>query len=275
MSQPITDFAKLLPETIDGWNVSEQKLIDSHDALYDYIDGGAELYISYNFRSVISNTYSSEGQPDVMVEIFDMGMSKNAYGVFSHTRYKEEKDYGQGSQYVIGALFFWKDKYYVSLMTPEETIGSKALLFSLGEWIDKAIAETGKKPSILKRLPADGLDSNSIIYFHHYVWLNSFYYISSDNILNIDDSTNAVLAKYGSKDKRYYLLVVEYPSDKEASSAFDKFTANYFPEAETSGIKQLEDNTWFGCRLKKNIFAAVFNAHEKPAVQNLLKTIGY
>ena len=275
MSQPITDLVKLLPETIDEWNVSEQKLIDSHDALYDYIDGGAELYISYNFRSVISNTYSSEGQPDVMVEVFDMDVSKNAYGVFSHTRYKEEEEYGQGSQYVIGALFFWKDKYYVSLMTPEETTGSKALIFRLGEWIDNAIKETGQKPGILKRLPADGLDSNSIIYFHHYIWLNSFYYISSDNILNIDDSTNAVLAKYGTRDKRYYLLVVEYPSEKEASSAFDKFTEYYFPEAETSGIKQLEDKTWFGCRLEKNIFAAVFNAHEKPAVQNLLKTTGY
>jgi hypothetical protein len=274
MNQPFTALTGLLPETINGWKLSEQKLIGTHDDLYDYIDGGAELYISYNFSSVVSNTYSSGDEPEVMVEIFDMVEPKNAFGVFSHTRYKEEENYGQGSQYITGALFFWKSRYYISIMTPEETPASKALLFSLAEWIDKAIKETGEKPEILQKLPAEGLDADSVLYFHHYIWLNSFYYISGDNILNIDDSVDAALAKYGPKDKRYYLLMVVYPSDDKATTAYNNFTEHYFPEAEKTNVGKLEDSTWFGCRRINNSIAAVFNAHEKSEVQELLDKIG-
>ena len=56
----------------------------------------------------MSKTYQKEGQPEIIVDLFDMGTSQNAYGVFSHARETVEQNFGQGSQYTEGLLIFWK-----------------------------------------------------------------------------------------------------------------------------------------------------------------------
>ena len=103
------------------------------DNLYDYINGGAELYLSYGFNKVINRTYLRPEQPDIVVDLFDMGTSQNAYGVFSHSMETVDAAYGQGSQYSEGLLLFWKDRYYVSIMSYPETTESKKALLALGQ----------------------------------------------------------------------------------------------------------------------------------------------
>lgn len=52
------------------------------ETLYEYVDGGAELYISYGFREGLKRKYSKPDQPDILIEIFDMGSSINTHGIF-------------------------------------------------------------------------------------------------------------------------------------------------------------------------------------------------
>ena len=62
----------LLPDSIDGWKKKTEDKFYTPENLYDYINGGAELYISYGFIEVISRTYYKENQPELKVEIFEM-----------------------------------------------------------------------------------------------------------------------------------------------------------------------------------------------------------
>ena len=182
-----------------------------------------------NFSLIrLSRKYIKSEQPEVVVEIFDMNKPENAYGVFSNTRYEEDYTYGQGSQYVEGTLSFWKSKYYVSIMATEETEESKKLINELGKIISEKIEEDGEKPDILKLLPPNGLDGSSILYFHHYIWVNSFYFIADENLLLIDDNTDAVLAKYGPPDNRIYLLIIQYNDNETAGKAYSNFINYYF-----------------------------------------------
>jgi len=87
---------KLLPDSTEGWKPSDKDRYYNPETLYNYINGGAELYISYGFREVISRTYSKSGQPNLTVEIFDMVEAKNAFGVFCHVREGIDYSYGQG-----------------------------------------------------------------------------------------------------------------------------------------------------------------------------------
>lgn len=152
-----------LPDSIDGWTAGEQNLLNDRKSLYDYIDGGAELYISYGFTSALSRKYIKSDQPDVVVEIFNMLNSKNAYGVFSHARYEEDYTFGQGSQYIGGVLFFWKNNFFVSIMTTEETDESKKLINDLGWIISEMIKGEGDKPEIIDLLPLNGLEKAGVL----------------------------------------------------------------------------------------------------------------
>ncbi len=262
-----------LPDSLGGWTADSILFFNDNESLYDYINGGAELYISYGFKSGVSRKYIKTEQPEVIVEIFDMNTSENAYGVFSNTRYEEDYAFGQGSQYIEGTLFFWKSKYYVSIMAAEETDESMKLLFELGKIIDDEIKETGAKPDILRLLPLNGLESSSVLYFHHYIWINSFYFIADENFLLIDDNTHAVLAKYGPVENRIYLLIIQYNDTETAGKACNNFIEDYFPEGVSEDIKQLEDQKWIAIKLINNTFYGFFNGSSRESVSRLMSDI--
>jgi hypothetical protein len=268
-----TNIYQKLPDALGEWTAESIVYFNDKESLYDYIDGGAELYISYGFKSAASRRYIMTGQPEVVVEIFDMDTSENAYGVFSNTRYEEDYTFGQGAQYVEGTLLFWKDKYYVSIMTTEETDESKKLIYELGKIITEEIKGAGKEPDILKLLPLNGLESSSILYFHHYIWVNSFYFIADENFLLIDDNTDALLAKYGPPDNRSYLLIIQYNNSETASKAYNNFIKDYFPEGEFKEISQLEDQTWMGVNLIDNTFYGLFNGSSEEYINGLMSDI--
>jgi hypothetical protein len=262
-----------LPGLIEDWTMTEQLAIGTHEALYDYIDGGAELYISYGFKNAISCRYAKAGQSDVTAEIFDLGSSANAFGIYSQTRDKDEREYGQGSYYVSGAQFFWKGKYWVSLITGESTEESVRLLHSLAAYIDGNITDTGDPPSILSVLPEEGLLPGGTLYFHHYIWLNAYYFIASENILGVDDHTPAVLAKYGSPEERLYLLVIQYPDTAKAERAYAAFGTHFFPEGLTDNCIQLEDNTWLAAGLKDCTLIGVFDGKTREQTLELFRKV--
>jgi hypothetical protein len=262
-----------LPGQVDGWSMSEQLLIDTRQSLYDYIDGGAELYISYGFKSALSCRYTREGQPDVTAEIFDLGIAPNAFGVYSQTRDKEETDYGQGSYYVNGAQFFWKGRYWVSLITGETTEESVKLLHNLAGLIDEKISETGEIPAILSLLPAEGLVPGGFLFFHHYIWLNSYYFIASENILGIDEDTPAVLAKYGVPEERLYLLAIQYPDSSKAERAYASFGQHFFPEGLSDHCIKLEDHSWLVAGLYGSTLVGIFDGKDKEKALELLERI--
>ncbi len=266
------DFPIRLPENVAGWTKGEETVY-TRETIYTYIDGGAELYLSYGFSSVLSRAYTRDGAPDIIVDVFDMTASKNAFGVFSHSRETIDDAFGQGSQYTKGLLLFWKDKYYVSILASPETEESKAAVFELARRIDEAIPAEGPLPGILDLLPTEALVEESIRYFHHHVWLNSHYFVADENILHIDDKTETVLAKYKTGNTRWFLLVVEYPGEPEAVVARSDFVKEYLPEMNQEPVVRIEDSTWTGCRLIGGVLAVVFNAPTKERAMGLLAKV--
>lgn len=273
MEKGISDLTLLLPEEVDRWRASQKDGIFNPDNLYDYINGGAELYLSYGFEKAVNRTYVRPDQPDIVVDLFDMGTSVNAYGVFSHSMETFERAFGQGSQYSEGLLLFWKDRYYLSIMSYPETPESKKALFRLGRKIEAAIKGEGTLPAILDLLPQDSLIPESVRYFRHYAWLNSHYFIADSNILQMNDSTEGVLAKYGDDGKKFLLLLVEYKNRQDAQSAHDNFVKHYLPELTQQKAVRIEDGTWTSCQLKENLIIIVLNAPEENKALRLMEKV--
>ncbi|GHT29173.1 hypothetical protein AGMMS49574_05140 [Bacteroidia bacterium] len=267
------NLMEILPEQYNSYKVTDW-LDYKGDALYDYINGGAELYISYGLVGMTGCKYNGEDLPQITVEIYEMTSSKNAFGVYTQNRDKEEHDFGQGSQSFSDFILFWKDKYFVILTTQKATEKSKEAIHSLASLIDKAIPGEGEIPSIVNALPKEGLAPAGFLYFHHYVWLNAYLFIADYNIININDRTDAMLAKYGSADARSYLLLVEYPDEAEAEAAGKQLQIKFAPEWKTEQpIIQLEDNTWFSYRVKGNKLDAIFNGSSREEVEYIYQSI--
>jgi hypothetical protein len=270
-AQIINDPSKALPENIDGWKILTDRTFNN-ETLYNYINGGAELFLSFGFTKVINRIYSRDNQPDLMIDIFYMNTSYDAFGVFSFSSGKIENNFGQQSQESNGAIIFWKNNFYVSIISNTETEESKKTIIKIAKLIEKSIAETGLLPEIIKYLPTEQLDKNSIRYFRHYVWLNAHFFISNENILNIDQNTQAVLSLYNEKDNKPVLLVIKYSNNRKAVDAKEKFIKNYNPKLKNSYILKDNKNKWIGIESVNNFFIGIFNSTVKESVNKLLSS---
>ena len=72
-----------LPDQVGAWRVSEADVVYDRETLYDYMNGGAEVYLSYDFRAVWSRVFNGPGDGEIVLDVYDMGFSPEAFGVFS------------------------------------------------------------------------------------------------------------------------------------------------------------------------------------------------
>ncbi len=265
------DLAAALPADAAGWKPAGRDAVYTPDTLFEYIDGGAELYISYGVRRVLSRRYANAGLKDatITVDVFDMGAAANAFGLYSHGREKPTDEVGQGSEYAGGLLFFWKGRYYVSILGFPASADVERAVKSIGASIASAIRETGTIPAIVTSLPPKGLTAASVRYFRHYIWLNSHVFIADDNILQMADNCEGVLARYQSGATSWILLVVRYPDAAGAAKAHASFTSAYLPGA-SSGVARRPDGKWAGSVLQKDRIVAVLEAPDEKTVKQAL-----
>ena len=269
MAESTFDFYKLLPPEMDAWKKTGSPRVFDNKTLFTYIDGGAELYISYGFKKLTAFGYVRGKDEEIKVDIFDMGNSYNAFGIFSHDRESLGTEFGQGSEYSAGFLNFWKDRYYVCLTGYPQSDEKRRVLFKLGAAIDRCITRQGPLPPILSVLPPDGLIAESVRYAHHYIWLNNHYFISNENILLIDPQTEAVLAKYTRPGGKHVLLLIKYPDARKAHNAEASFLKNFIPGA-APGIKQQENGRFAGIGRRDACLAVVLDAPDKKTAADVL-----
>lgn len=268
-----------LPEDISGWKKTHTEEYYLPDNLFEYINGNAELFISYNFRHLVTLTYGKKKSPKITIDIFDMGKSENAFGVFSHSRENEDRFISDKveSEYGGGLLTFWKGRYYISILAYPETKEKKEVVRKIAKKISELIQGESIKPAVVSLLPPDKLAPFSVRYFHHHIWLNSHYFISSENILNLGKDTEAVLSKYypdGKNKTPVILLLVNYPDLKRAKTAYVNFITNFLPDAE-KGFARLSGRRWAGSEQNGKIISIVLNAPDREFARALLSKIKY
>ena len=262
-----------LPGQIGIWTAQPKDRIYDPETIFSYIDGAGEVYRAYNMRSCLSRRYTSPNAPAIVLDIFDMGTSEDAFGVFTHDRDGRAVGVGQGALYRPGWLSFWKGRFFVSIYTEEETEATKEAISELSRVVASHIRDQGPKPGILLKLPPEGLQSRSIRYLHHHTLLNYHYYLADENILNLGPQTDAVLAVYQRSGKRAHLLFVSYPNVDKAAEAHKTLLRHYLPEAGSTEAVLLEDGKWSAAGLKNKFVTVVLEADTRPLAENLLRQV--
>ena len=263
----------LLPDSIGGYAPQEEDGVYTYDTLFQLIDGSAEVYRSFNIHLAVSRRYGKPGAPDILVDIFDMGSSRDAFGAYHHDM-REGEDVGVGheSEHIGGALYFWKDRFFVSILAFDETAETERAVLALGGEIAGKIPRRGVKPEILRLLPEEGLHADQVSYFHDWTYLNTRHFIADENLLGLGRDTEGVLARYRAADRTpgradedtFLILLARYPSAARAGKGLERFLAGYLPEADPHGVGRRDDGTWAAAWLMDDIVVAVLDAANDP-----------
>jgi hypothetical protein len=208
---------------------------------------------------------------EITVEIFDMGSSEEAFGIFSHSREGNDIGIGGGSEFRDGFLCFWKSRHFICVYSDRLSEDINNAIIAVGREIEGKITGESIKPDILNVLPQKNLIELSVIYFHKQTSLNYHYFISEENILNLGDHTEAVIANY--RPGRTVLLCVEYPDTEMAGESLDGFISNYIPEANDSGVAEIEKGRWVKAMKMGRYFIAAFDARDEKTANSLVDIV--
>jgi hypothetical protein len=250
------------PAAAEGWKWDGKQEIYGSRAIFDYIDGAGEVYLAYNFKHLTVRQFEKAGHPRIIAELYDMGSSNDAYGIFSLERQDDDAGIGQGSEFGGGLLRFWKGKFFISVYADGAGPEAGGTILSLGRALADSIPSTDQAPKLIRALPDGkmGLVEKSIRYLHSHILLNQRFFIATRNILNLNPKTEAVLAQYLRAGKKIHLLVVRYPDMKEAEAALQSFKRAYMPEVFEKGRLQTEDRQWTSAKKVNEFVLIVFGA---------------
>jgi len=226
--------AMLLPESVGDWVRQEAPVSYDRETIFDYINGAGEVYRSYAFRDVQVARYEKTDDGTVTVELFDMGSTEDAFGVFSFAREQEAEGIGSAYERKGSILCFWQDRFYLCVAAEQGTPDPEGVLEEVARGISQVLPAPADRPTLVTILPPEGLVPFSDRFFHTHQSLNYHYYLVRENVLNLTQETSAVLALY--QPGPSYLLVIEYEDEGDAASAVYGFREQYLlgsSEAET------------------------------------------
>ena len=255
------------PESIGTWVLQESKVTYDRETIFDYINGAGEVYRSYAFSDVLVAQYQEQGGGILNVERFDMGTPEDAYGVFSYARENEEAGIGGGYETRGSVLCFWQDRFYVCVAVEPGRDVPGASLVEVARGLSDVLPSAGEAPELVGALPPDGLVPHSDRFFHTHQSLNYHYYLVRENILDLNQETDAVLARY--QPGPSYLLVIDYGDEGAANGALAAFREQYVPGAGVNGTVETGDGTFLSSSQQNRFVVVVLDAPSMAAAENL------
>ena len=272
----VSEFSDKVPRKIGSFGAEGEDRVYDRKTLYDYMDGGAEVYLAFDFREAWTRRYAGPGGRELALDIFDMGTSGEAFGIFSCDRQDPGAGLGQDSEYGYGLLRFWQGRYFVTVTASAEDEETGRVVLDLGKEVVKHLGPPGNLPELVTVLPASSLRADRTSYFHEALNLNNRFFVSAENIFHLDRSTDCVFAEYDAgAGGTAYLLLVRYPDADKSVAARRSFVGAYAPEAEPEGLARTENHKWVGAFLEGPFLAVVFDAPEPDWARRLIASLQF
>ena len=211
-----TDVRKILPQQsgVGEWRLVGDNYSYLPDTLYNYINGAADLFISYGFLSLTGGEYyrGSNQRENVTVDIYDMGSALNAFGVFQSKRDTEVRSLtlGAGAFGTEKYIFFYKGRFYVEIQAYVLSSTTSDVVMKMAQHVDQRIGGDAAPPSELRYLPDDNRVAGSEMYI-------------TGGILGHGFLDRGLLCDYTIGAETVKAFVVFFSSDALAVKALDQY----------------------------------------------------
>jgi hypothetical protein len=223
-------LAEVLPEDgeAQGWKKQGKSQHYEGEGLYEYIDGGAEIYHEYGFRSVIVQDFVHSVGKSVSVEVFEMATPESAYGIYTFkTNAKGKKvPIGTDAQLADYYLNFWKGPMLVTLTGFDETEETIKGLLDIAQAIDSRLEATGPRAEIVSRLPEQDLVPQSVKYFKGILGLRNSHPFFDINIFGFEEGVK------GDFEDAYSVFIIQFKQSDECLGQYERLKNNYTEDSK-------------------------------------------
>jgi len=278
-----------IPQSAGGWSLSGPPQRIEPKAIFDYMDGAGELYLGYRFKFLEVYQYHNSSQQEILVELYWMETSDDAWGLLSGDWGGDVIDVGPvpgdaakariHALYGAGLLRIWSGNLNARVLTYQETDASKEAVLAIGKAIYAGRPEPAT-PRLIRALPSTigpnfTLRADRVVYLRSHLVLNSVYFLSSENLLDLGPNCELAVGAYRGgagtdSTKQVRVLLARYPDETSARAALTHFQRVYLPaeshSAESLAVVSIEDG-WTGYSRSGRGLALVFEAPDETSAR--------
>jgi hypothetical protein len=269
----------LLPSSseIAPWRKSGPPAIFEEDRLFEYIDGGAEIYFEYGFRQAVTQEYI-HGDNFIIVEIYEMNDSDAAFGIYSVQRdYKlPALEIGSDGTQFDNHISFWQERYVVAVMESVPDSVSKEVLNRIAQKISLRIGKTSESPELVKHLPRKNMVPRSQGFIEGILGLNNQYYLAHENVLDLGyQNVEGAFATYRLDSKEAHLLIVQYDSSKKSkvkkAEVQKIFSGKYKMDEGDSSVYKDKKGRFYSAKSVNNLLCVIYKSDNLSLMSEILK----
>jgi hypothetical protein len=145
-----------LPQRIGGWKLAAAPDHYTPETLFEYIDGGAEAFLQFDFQELTAATYVNAKKLELRVDLYRHANAARAFGIYSQERRPGSTKMPGPLEGIASAdhLELVAGAYYVKLALPAG--GDAAILPKLAKQIAAVLPGPREPPAVLACFPDKG-----------------------------------------------------------------------------------------------------------------------
>jgi hypothetical protein len=160
---PSAQAADVRFPSVSGWKQVGEIQTFNPNTLYEYINGGADLYLAYDFEELKVAEYQNDKKASVTVDVYRQRTPTHAFGIYSQERFPGANFIDVGVQGYLEkhALNFLSGNTYVKITGYDIVPEDQTILLAFAKAVAGNLGEKGAFPPILAAFPGEGKVKNS------------------------------------------------------------------------------------------------------------------
>ena len=249
--------------------------------LFDYIDGGADPYLHFNFVQVATALYVAQSV-HLKIDLWEFTGTDDSFGAFARDRAGRTVKLGDEGALADSSLWAKKGRYMLSLLPMAGSPTAEQSVALARAVLDRLQAAAAPRPEICRKLPRAGLQPDTVRFARHAMHLQDVYlsdrYIPA-KAFGLTGGAVAACGAYGLREdgRDSYILLVQHPSREAALSGSERMVEVREGWGETPTDKdgytvfQAGEADFCAMGTAGSYFAAAFIAPDANAALQLLK----
>lgn len=212
-----------VPEKVPGFEIRETARYGPEN-LFEYINGGSELYIAYGLRQMLHLSFRDKAQEEIVLDIFEMNDPFSAFGLFTHNMEKFSRHPWGWSESSPNLTRLWFGKFYLTItsLSQSENVaaGYQALCAEMLRQFPDAKLHF---PEVYLELPEAQMIPGTERYFTHPNFVNQLLFVSESDIWSGDaEAPRFAQALYRSGGRPLLLMILDYGDRQQAKKNSDR-----------------------------------------------------
>ncbi len=255
----------VFPE-MGGWKQDGNPQVFSPRTLYEYINGAADLYLTYEFQDLNVAEYKGGGEAEVTVEVYRHGDSTQAFGIYSQERLANARflDIGAQGYQEPNVLNFVAGPYYVKVNGYNTGAEDERTMLAFGRKMEGILGGKSALPKIFSSFPREGMKKNTEKFI-------------SKNFLGYSYLHSGYTADYEVGDKKFKIFVIEGKDVGDCRGMMEKYLKQTGNEGKTvsEGAYRLKDRYHGDVDLfwKERLIWGIVDLNDPELQSKFLKTI--